>query len=101
MANALRNPWDPREGDTLVTLTLNDGEKDRPVEERMYLLSYAFAKAVQGAVLRQVLTFDLIEGCVRFVVGGGAADPGPRGTLLAKLEDWPVRADSEPIGGTT
>jgi hypothetical protein len=75
----------PRDGDTLVTLTC---DKSKPLDERMYLLSYAFAKAVQGSVLRQVVLFDLVNGRVQFIVGDTAAVRGLHGELHLALEEW-------------
>jgi hypothetical protein len=63
----------------------------------MQLLSYAFAKTIQGAVLRTVLVYDLIGGRVEFIVGGGAMNPGPEGVLTAELRDWPVETDVKTI----
>lgn len=87
----------PREGDTVVTLRC---EKDRPLEERMELLSYAFAKLVQGAVLRQVISWDLRNGEIRFIVGEGPALPAPRGKMVTILDDWPakgIQAEEAPL----
>lgn len=87
----------PREGDTVVTLRC---EKDRPLEERMELLSYAFAKLVQGAVLRQVVKWDLRNGEIKFIVGEGPALPPPRGKMVTILDDWPakgIHAEQKPV----
>jgi hypothetical protein len=70
----------PLPGDTLVTLTVEPGE--HPLEERVHLLGYAFIKAVQGTMLKQVLRYDLIEGCIQFVVAGDA-NPPVRGAVHA------------------
>jgi hypothetical protein len=86
----------PRAGDTLVTLTC-DGSL--PLEKRMDLLTYAFAKAVQGAVLRVILRWDIANGCLKFIVGEGAARPGPRGQVeinLADVDDESVTSVAEP-----
>ena len=67
-------------------MTLNcDGTL--PLERRMELLTYAFAKTVQGAVLRVILKWDMANGCLKFIVGEGAAVPGPRGLVNVKLDD--------------
>ena len=86
----------PRHGDTVVTLQC-DGTL--PLEERMELLSYAFAKAVQGATLRRVTKWDLRNGEIQFIVGDGPAVPPVTGKLITVLEDWPtpgVRATEQP-----
>lgn len=87
----------PRDGDTIVTLRC---EKDRPLEERMELLSYAFAKLVQGAVLRQVIKWDLRNGEIKFIVGEGPALPPPRGKMVTILDNWPaegIQAEESPV----
>lgn len=87
----------PREGDTVVTLRC---EKDRSLEERMELLSFAFAKLVQGAVLRQVIKWDLRNGEIKFIVGEGPALPSPRGKMVTILDDWPakgIQAEETPM----
>jgi hypothetical protein len=86
----------PREGDTLVTLTC-DGTL--PLERRLELLTYAFAKTIQGAVLRVILRWDIANGCLKFIVGEGAARPGPRGQVeinLADVDDESVTSVAEP-----
>jgi hypothetical protein len=87
----------PQEGDTVVTLRC---DKSRPLEDRMELLSYAFAKIVQGAVLRQVVKWDLRNGEIKFIVGDGPALPPPHGKYTAIMEDWPaegIKAKEEPV----
>jgi len=87
----------PRDGDTIVTLRC---EKNMALEDRMELLSYAFAKLVQGAVLRQVIKWDLRNGEIKFIVGEGPALPPPRGKMVTILDDWPaqgVQAEESPI----
>lgn len=85
----------PREGDTLVTLTC-DGTL--PLEKRMDLLTYAFAKAIQGAILRVIIKWDIANGCLKFIVGEGANIPGPRGRVEVILDDVDqVEATAEPF----
>lgn len=81
----------PQEGDTVVTLKC---DKTRPLEDRMELLSYAFAKILQGAILRQVVKWDLRNGEIKFIVGEGPALPPPHGKYMAVLEDWPAEGIS-------
>ena len=97
MFNKPRDHSIPRNGDTLVTLRC---QKDRPLEERMELLSYAFAKLVQGAILRQVVKWDLRNGEIKFIVGEGPALPPPRGTLVTILDNYAtdgVEAKAVPV----
>lgn len=87
----------PRPGDNLVTLEVHD-EDD--LLERTHLLTYTFAKVIQGTMLRQIVEWNLKQGRIRFIVAGGPAVPSPRGTILATLVDFPgdpVQADVEPI----
>ena len=86
------DPTQPRSGDTLVQLST---DSDLPLEDRMDLLGYSFAKIVQGAVLRQVTKWDLRNGCIEFIVGGGAATPGPRGHVKVSLDDIPTEVHTE------
>lgn len=79
--------------DTVVTLSVPNAS-DMELEDRQALLAWAFAKACLGSELRQVLKWDLINGEVVFVIGGGAFDSqNPTGTILAKLEE--CRGDVE------
>jgi hypothetical protein len=84
----------PRTGDTIVTLTVSD---KKSLEERMYLLSYAFAKVVQGTVLKRVLVFNLKDGIVKFIVGDAAGYEAPSGELHARLEHFDVDKDLEEL----
>lgn len=80
-------PTKPRAGDTLVTLSTNT---EVPLEDKMDLLGYSFAKIIQGAVLRRIVKWDLKNGRIQFVVGDGPARPGPRGTVIAELDHYGV-----------
>lgn len=87
-----RKKYAVRRGDTFVTL---ECDSNLSLESRVDLLAFAFAKIVQGSVLRKVVKWDLLGGCVQFIVGGGSMNawehnsPGPRGLVVAKLEDVP------------
>ena len=66
----------------------------------MELLSYAFAKIVQGTVLRQVVKWDLRNGEIKFIVGEGPALTPPHGTYIATMDDWPakgIKAEEAPV----
>jgi hypothetical protein len=73
-----------KQGDTLVTLTC---DKTLDLEPRVELLAYAFAKAVQGSILRSVEEWDITNGCIKFVLGHVSAKHVPRGLIELKLED--------------
>ena len=72
--------------DSLVTLTCDE---NLPLEERVELMAYAFAKMVQGTVLRTITKWDIANGCVTFIIGHVAGDIAPRGKVCAELEDAP------------
>jgi len=82
---------EPRTGDTYVQLRC---DPEQPLEKRIDLLSYAFAKTVQGAHLKTIMKWDMVEGVIEFVVGGGPNVPGPRGRLVVDLADWPPKAEA-------
>lgn len=74
----------PQPGDTLVTLRCDE---DLPLEERVEIMAYAFAKLVQGSILRTVVSWNISEGCIQFVIGHvGVAKPA-RGTVSARLQE--------------
>lgn len=86
------DPRTPREGDTLIQLSTSS---KIPLEDRMDLLGYSFAKIVQGAILRTIVRWDLKDGCIEFIVGGGPATPGPRGKVEVALDDIPDTVKSQ------
>ena len=81
------DPTVPRKGDTLMTITC---DRSLPLEPRAELLTYGFAKAIQGAVLRRIVLWDLVNGVIKVIAGGGPATPGPRGKLTILIEDAPL-----------
>jgi hypothetical protein len=74
----------PQAGDTLVTLTC---DPDKPLEERMNL-AYVFTKIANGATLRKVVRFDIVGGCVEFIVKTYDLSIGPVGSMTVDFEDW-------------
>jgi hypothetical protein len=69
-----------------------------PLEERYELLSYAFAKVIQGAILMEIVEWHIKDGCIKIVVGGGAAEPGPLGRVQVTVEAMPgIKVTEEPI----
>lgn len=90
-----RNECKPRPGDTLVRLSVNP---EMELVERMHLLTYSFAKVVQGTTLRQIEKWDLTNGSIEFIVAGGPSNPSPHGRVTTELQDWPVEAEVTPIG---
>lgn len=76
----------PRAGDMIVTLTCDVDETG--LEDRMEVLSYAFVKVVQGAVLRRVTDFDLRNGLVRCIVSEESLRSPVRGIISAHVEPW-------------
>jgi hypothetical protein len=75
---------------TLITLTCNPSMQ---LEQRLELLTYAFAKVTQGARLEEIVEWRIKDGVIRFILSGGAANPGPRGEINAKIEDDDVSKD--------
>jgi hypothetical protein len=47
--------------------------------------------------LRQIVNWDIANGCIQFIVGGGHAGRSPRGKILAMLEDLPIESHQEEI----
>lgn len=86
-----------RSDDTQVTLSVDPELK---LEERIDLLSYAFAKTVQGATLKKICKWDVANGCVQFIVSGGPYIPGPRGRISALLEDAGIEHATHPVAAT-
>lgn len=78
----------PRGEDTYIRITC---DASLPLERRLNLLAYVFAKAVQGEVLKRVIQWDLSNGCVQFIVAGNPDWDTPRGKVeverLSK-EEW-------------
>lgn len=81
--------------DTLVTLSVDPEIK---LEERIDLLTYAFAKWVQGATLKRICSWDIANGVIKFIVGDGPYVPGPRGTVCSELSDAGVEHATERVG---
>ena len=76
----------------MVTLSV---DPDIKLEERIDLLTYAFAKTVQGASLKKICDWNVARGVIKFIVSGGPNVPGPRGQLTALLEDAGVEHATE------
>lgn len=60
----------------LVTLSV---DPNLPLERRIELLSYAFAKAVNSDVLQRVVDWDIVHGKVKFVLTPKGFRSMPRG----------------------
>jgi hypothetical protein len=86
---------EPRVGDTLVTLRVDEADDDK----RAALLMYAFVKAAQGALLRRVIDFDLVNGEISFIICDATINPWPRGRLKMELAGWPGQVKEEPVTG--
>lgn len=67
--------------DTIICITC---DADIPLEQRLNLLAYVFAKAVQGEVLKRVLKWDLANGCIKFMVAGDEYFDHPRGKVTVE-----------------
>jgi hypothetical protein len=76
----------------MVTLSV---DPEIILEDRLDLLTYAFAKTVQGASLKKICSWDIAQGVIKFIVSGGPNVPGPRGFLTALLEDAGVEHATE------
>lgn len=74
--------------DTYIRITC---DADLPLENRINLLAYVFAKAVQGEVLRRIIKWDLSNGCVQFVIAANHEWDHPRGKVSVERispKDW-------------
>lgn len=67
--------------DTVIRITC---DASLPLENRLNLLAYVFAKAVQGETLKRVIQWDLINGCIQFVVAGNIDWDHPRGKVIVE-----------------
>lgn len=73
-------------GGSLVTLRCDDS---MPLEDRVDLLSYTFAKTVQGAHLRRIVHWNVCDGMVAFIIDGGPNPHVPRGQVVVDVDEWP------------
>src|SRR6059058_7011 len=69
--------------DTLISISC---DSTLPLERRLNLLAFVFAKAVQGEILRRVLKWDLTNGCIKFVVAGHSDFDHPRGKVVVERQ---------------
>lgn len=64
--------------DTIVRITC---DANIPLEQRLNLLAYVFAKAVQGETLKRVIKWDITNGCIQFVLACNDHWDHPRGKV--------------------
>jgi hypothetical protein len=70
--------------ETLVTLSCDE---TLPLETRVELLAYAFAKMVQGSILKKIVEWDITNGRIAFVLSHLGIHKVPVGQVMAKLEN--------------
>ena len=84
MCLVLRANTVPRKGDVFVTIQCDA----QTLEDRMALMAYAFSRAVQGGILRQVTKWDLKNGCIECIVDRGETTDVPEGEYSVRLREW-------------
>lgn len=74
--------------DSLVIVSC---DSEIPLEDRINLLSYQFAKEVSASELRRIVHWNVCDGTIAFIVGGGPNPHVPHGETVVEVRT-PVAA---------